>query len=195
MGLRSAHIARADVGGRLGFVSTEGGPLLIADRALIGQWSGADGPDYDRACDLLEAELEASEQARGLLVEIAIGEGTAALWDIAPGTVAVHRTARNVAMVEQGAPGSATEAWPAPDEPGVGPQVQLEVTSGFVVVLWAPESGADVLAEDPEDGRALNLSVEEAGIELRFENGTRLLASRKRTDTEPAACWLMPSPA
>lgn len=38
----------------LGHVSTEGGPLLLIDRDAVGNWSGIDGDDYDRACRLLD---------------------------------------------------------------------------------------------------------------------------------------------
>jgi len=175
---------------RLGFVSTEGGPLLIADRAVLGGWSGADGPDYDRACDLLEEALDADDQAQGLLVEVPIGESSALLWDLAPGTVTVCRSEDGLVMVEcsDDAPdGSCQEP-----EPGPGDGIVLEISSGFLVVLWGPESGAEATADGPEDGRMLDLSVQEAGIELAWEPGTYLASSTRRTAVAGAVCRVRP---
>jgi hypothetical protein len=61
-------------------VSSEGGPVLVADFEALRRWRGAfhDSGGYDRACEALGANT---------LAEIQVGDRRAILWDIGgPGT-------------------------------------------------------------------------------------------------------------
>src|SRR5579871_680659 len=71
----------------LGAVSSEGGPLLLADARLARDWRGSDedGSDYARACDLFAGE----ERPGG---PISIGQGQGIVWDLEDaGTADVFR--------------------------------------------------------------------------------------------------------
>jgi hypothetical protein len=70
----------------LGLINAEGGPLLLADGALIKQWTGISGAEYERACAVFDADasLEGST--------IPLGSGAAWLWEMrGAGTAAVFR--------------------------------------------------------------------------------------------------------
>ena len=61
-------------------VSSEGGPILVADFEALRSWRGAfhDSGDYERACDALGSNS---------LVEIEVGDDQVLVWDIGgPGT-------------------------------------------------------------------------------------------------------------
>ena len=135
----------------LGTVSSEGGPLLIADATFIQSWRGIDdgGADYDRACEL-----------SGNGGEITLGAGHGVLWEMGPGTATVVRQSESTLVLSCG--------WFETADPDDESFVSLaslplsdlsvalgEVTvhSGTLVILWAPENGRCVESTVvPSDG-------------------------------------------
>ena len=127
----------------IGYVSGEGGPLLLADRMIAVSWRGceAGGKDYERACALLldERPIEGCS--------IGIAQGVGLVWDMeGDGTAAVFRRAPSYALL--------TRIWPEdPYDPEAlrtlaeAPSVdrsriaELSIRSGILAVLWAPEDG------------------------------------------------------
>ncbi|NDV78466.1 hypothetical protein [Dysgonomonas sp. 511] len=41
----------------LGYISTEGGPLIISDSSVINNWDGIDGEDYEQLCEVFDSDL------------------------------------------------------------------------------------------------------------------------------------------
>ena len=122
----------------VGVVSTEGGPLLIADRELASGWTGALGTDYQRACDLFDADPDMPGGP------VALDGGWGLLWDMPTGTAEVWR--RGAAQLTISRP------WVDPEE-DVSEQLanlprrrsvpfgQLEIRSGWMLIVWAAPSG------------------------------------------------------
>src|SRR5438132_5533412 len=162
----------------LGSVSTEGGPVLLADLDGVGRWQGIDGDDYARAC----AQLDESH-ATGF--ELTLGSRIAAIWDIPPGTAEVWRSSTIELVLSR--------PWLAEHEEhghalAVAPFVHaaqfatIEIVSGWLTVLWAAESGGDVTVAEPTDGYALDLSVGNAGLIAALPPGRyRCAADRVET--------------
>jgi hypothetical protein len=143
----------------LGTVSSEGGPLLLADARIIPDWSGvgADGTsvDYERAC----SALDAVPPRDGAF--IAVGAGHALVWELGgPGTADVFRKSDVELVLSRGWYEPATfsdetcRALASVPRSGQAKVIgELDVASGTLVILWAPESGACVEStEVPPDG-------------------------------------------
>ena len=151
---------------RIGYVSTEGGPLLVGDLDLARSWRGAfgDGADYGRACQALET----AAGARG--VQIEVNGKPAIVWDMPTGIAEVWRlTANSLVLsrpwfadnVDVDLVGYQLATLPAQTQVVLG---NLDLSSGWLLVMWAAEDGGDVIHIDPIDGLTLNLSVGDAGV-------------------------------
>jgi hypothetical protein len=156
---------------RLGYISTEGGPLLIGDRQVALNWKGAsgDGADYQRACK----QLESNPGIAG--AEIHIAGSVAIVWDMPTGTADVwRRTPSSLSLtrswLDSDNDRGAVLAELPPDNPVRLGTFRLE--SGWLVVVWAVENGEDIDHVEPASARALDLSVGHAGILVDFPNGT-----------------------
>ena len=144
---------------RLGCVSTEGGPLLLADHAAIGDWRGTEGTDYDQVC----AVLDDRPDARGLQ------HGAAVVWDMPTGTAEVWRTGpRSLRIVWATDENDDVAALPAHGPVPIGEVV----VTGWLVVVWAVEDGQEIADRKPSDGLSLDLSVGGAGIVAALPPGT-----------------------
>jgi hypothetical protein len=134
----------------VGSVSSEGGPLLVADALTVAKWRGVEdgGADYDRACRV--------SSPGGSL---AMGGSMGIIWDLGgPGTAGVLREGfsglvicRAWLSVTTVAEGRATIARFA--EIPLVPQRRMllgriHVASGALVVLWATESGRSVRSSE-----------------------------------------------
>ena len=156
---------------RLGYISTEGGPLLIADRLVALNWRGAsgDGADYERACKQLEINTDRAG------AEIRIAGAVAVVWNMPTGTADVWRRSPSSLSLTRSWLGSdrdrrAVLAELPPNNPvGLG---TFRLESGWLVVVWAAENGEEIAHVEPAPSRALDLSVGHAGIVVEFPNGT-----------------------
>jgi hypothetical protein len=155
----------------LGVVSTEGGPLLIADREVVVDWNTVlgDDTDYRRACE----PLDRSPQMRGFQLDVA-GEA-AIVWDIPTGTSDVwRRSPRSVVLSrcwvdrDDESARRSVASLPPVDPLGLG---TFKLESGWVVIIWAAESGPDVAKQAPSPALALNLSVGGSGIVVDMPRG------------------------
>jgi hypothetical protein len=176
----------------LGHVSTEGGPLLLIDRAGVGEWSGIEGDDYTRACALLDEQGNASA--------IDVGSHRGLLWDMPTGTADIWRVASDRLVLSR--------PWLNPDDestpeaqarslaelPGSDSLVlgRLHVSSGWLALLWAPQSGSQILQVPPTDGLALDLSVGHAAAVVGLPPGAYLcFQDEVRTETTSSVrCWI-----
>ncbi len=155
----------------LGDVSTEGGPLLIADHAIAKAWAGIDGDgrDYSRACEVLDGG-----DAPGAMLQVSTG--SAVIWDMPTGTAEIWRESPDHLCISR--------PWLSPNDADdqskllarlpsqvTTPIGRFEVTSGWIVIVWAAESGRDYRDVEPTDGRCLNLSVGAAGIIVALPPG------------------------
>lgn len=173
----------------LGHVSTEGGPLLIADRAAIANWAGADGGGYAELCDALLAS-----ETRALPISLDGSLGLA--WDVQTGTTHIWRMGPSSVLL--------TRAWvdQLGDLPRLAKQAMddgdafgpVTISSGWLVVVWAPEPGHSVLAAEPSDGLSLDLSVGSAGLLIAMPTGN-YEASGDEVDVDNASalrCLIRP---
>jgi hypothetical protein len=157
----------------VGVVSTEGGPLLIADRELAAGWTGAFGTDYQRACDLFDADPDVPGGP------VALNGGWGMVWDMPTGTAEVWR--RGAAQLTISRP------WVDPDDVTSGQLAdepprraarfgQLEIRSGWLLIVWAAEEGREASFTAPGDGVALDLSIGHAGLIVAVPVGQYALA-------------------
>lgn len=155
---------------QLGHVSTEGGPLLLVDFKVAPNWRGVsgDGNDYRRVIALLDTARE----AHGL--QITIGDHAAVVWEMATGTADVWRRRDGSLVIcrpwldedDEHAEHFASLPISSPTRIGT-----FQISSGSLLILWAPEDGRDLLGTVPVDGGALDLSVGHAGITVRLAPG------------------------
>ena len=200
--VRGGRLPAPDLGAtgeieNLGHVSTEGGPVLLIDRAGVGEWSGIEGDDYMRACALLDEQGHASA--------IAVGRHRGLLWDMPTGTADVWRMASDRLVLSR--------PWLNPDDENTL-EVQarslaelsgsdslllgrLQISSGWLAILWAPESGLQILQVPPTDGLALDLSVGHAAAVVGLTPGAYLcFQDEVRTETTSSVrCWIAPEVA
>jgi hypothetical protein len=175
----------------LGRVSTEGGPLLIADREALSSWSGVsgDGDDYQKACD----PLNANPNLCGLQLEL--GGHAAIVWDMPTGTADVWRLSANSLVivrpwVDEESRAAFLASLPRENPVRLG---KLTLSSGWLVIMWAAEDGADIAGIAPRDGAPLHLSVDEAGLVAALPPGTYVCHHDELSDGSDSArrCWIL----
>ena len=140
-------------------VDSEGGPFLLADAVIMRDWRGSeeDGSDYERACQSLRADPELP----GALIPVESGK--ALVWDpygAGTGDVFIKSQGHLVFIrcwLDE--PAGANEAdelrtitalaeLPMGEAATLG---LLEITSGILAILWAPESGECIESLDIEE--------------------------------------------
>jgi hypothetical protein len=179
----------------LGTVSTEGGPILIADFEAASKWSGIDGEpsDYER----LIGHLEVAGDAPGLQIDLA---GIPAIaWQMPTGTAEIWRRGKDSLLIsrpwlEEGSHSAAHLAGlPAKNPVRIG---TLRIESGWLVVVWATEAGKD-FAVAPEEARTLNLSVEKSGLVAGLPHGAYECFHDEVSDGSESTqrCFVLPSGA
>jgi hypothetical protein len=154
----------------LGYVNTEGGPLLISDVALVCHWNGIVGTDYNRACALYDAD----ETLEG--IEIEIKDGKAFLWEMrGAGTAEIFKINDNHLVI--------VRIWPTdPLDSSVTRLIageplkeikrlgNLTIETCALAVLWAAEDGTCI--EFPaniksESGRPIGeIMIDDSGLML-----------------------------
>ena len=133
----------------VGTVSSEGGPFLLADGRAIRVWRGVQTRDYEKLCD----ELSAAAPTWGIAVTVDGRDAVA--WEPEGGCIAHMYSAspRSLVLVrvytsELGRADSVRAAGiraPVGAADHIG---RIEIDTGVLAALWAPESGACVQDED-----------------------------------------------
>ena len=167
-------------------VSSEGGPVLVADFEALRSWRGAfhGSGDYDRACRTLGAATVA---------QIRVGSHEALLWDIGgPGTADIVLVSpTHISMVriwpdaswsgeecEQAIVSAATERF------GTDVLAQLSIRSGYLLALWAPEDMSLGGTPSGAFGVPDDLSIGDGGAYIRVPLGCySVTACEWQTDT------------
>jgi hypothetical protein len=178
---------------RLGYVSTEGGPLLVADRVSAAAWRGASlgGTDYSRACELLEV---GHGTAGGSL---ALGGNEGIVWDMPTGTADIWRRRPDVIVISRpwvGADEHLASVLATLPPDGLVLLGELAVRSGWAVILWAAENGAELSSIGPADGLAIDLSVGHAAVLVSLPPGEYRCYQDQVADGDASArrCWVVP---
>ncbi len=169
----------------LGYVASEGGPLILLDVAHAADWSGIDGDDYGRACALLD------EAHDGV---IAVGASSGIVWDPGgAGAANVFRDGGRVVLVRWWAETEADASLldiAASSERLLG---KLELASSLLI-LWATENGANIRGlPTPSEGSVHgDLSVGHAGLVVRCEPGTYQVTCDTFSDGRGHGrrCWI-----
>lgn len=154
-------------------VSSEGGPILVADFDALHSWRGVfhDSGDYERACETLGADT---------LAEIQVGSHHAVVWDMGgPGTADIVLVSPNhISIVriwpdgswsdhecEQAVMSAATERF------GTEELAQLSIHTGYLLALWAPEDMSGGGSPSGADGVPEDLSIGDGGAYVRVPSG------------------------
>ncbi|EDY17729.1 hypothetical protein CfE428DRAFT_4768 [Chthoniobacter flavus Ellin428] len=118
----------------LPYVSSEGGPLLVADADALRAWSGAfdDGEDYTRACSALGSGGLASLDGRALVWDIQ-GGGTAYLTRSDEQSFQLVRFWANAELDDAAIQDCIRLIKPA------GEASTVQITAPLAIVVWACE--------------------------------------------------------
>ena len=159
----------------VGYISAEGGPLLIADAEVVRSWRGVEGGDYERASALFDAD---SLLEGGVL---SIAGSDAVLWEMrGPGTAHVLAAKLGEVLL--------VRMWPKDD---LGREADralrlgtalaessqrigsFRVSSGFIAILWAAESGDCICDHDYKHaGRPSGeMAMDDAGLLVKVPPG------------------------
>ena len=161
----------------LGYVSSEGGPLLIADAAIARNWQGAtldNVDDYQRACEIFDADSEVQgefipiAESRGLIWDMG-GAGTSDIFLKDSAHLVIVRAWLDDTDDEEKAISDLAHT-PLREYKDLG---SLEVKTGLVAILWAPESGQCIEATDIS-GSAVSIdgtSIDGSGLLVKLERG------------------------
>jgi hypothetical protein len=158
----------------LGTVSSEGGPILLADASVAQAWNGVhgDGSDYERVCVLLD---QTPDGAR-----ILIGSGEGLLWDAGgPGTVDIVRKSSSELVLFRSWSDIPLEAMQAAAIDGSRLPVASDATrlgrlrvDSALAILWSVESGRGVDSSGREEvSIPRKLSVGGSGLVVTLNPG------------------------
>lgn len=168
---------------RLGYVSSEGGPLLLLDVSTLPAWGGTDLGDYQRICDWLDQHPGEPGY------ETDVGSSTGLVWDFGSGTADVFRESSTrvvfshaVLDVDDDTVAEAAASAPRSDAKPFGSFI---VESGKVAAIWSPGRGSEIDIEDGVgDGGSLDVAgIDGAGIVLTLPSG-RYVAWYDRVEGE-----------
>jgi len=154
-------------------VSSEGGPVLVADYETLRSWRGAfqDSGDYERACESLGAQT---------LTMIQIGDDQAIVWDIGgPGTADIVRVSpEHLSIVRIWPDGSWSDQEceqvvisAATDRFGTEELARLTIHTGYLLALWAPEDVVAGGSPSGDSGVPDDLSIGDGGAYVRVPTG------------------------
>jgi hypothetical protein len=154
--------------GATGYVNSEGGPLLMVDLARAGAWRGVEGGDYDAFIQTID---EAEDWVGSLLP---IGGSKGFLWSSSPGTTDIWcdelsdevLLAKALIDDEEEIGRLAHAPWSVWTTHGI-----IDVASGWLLILWAPESGEDVEVGSPRHALQIDASVGGSGLIVRCQPG------------------------
>jgi hypothetical protein len=150
-------------------INAEGGPLLCLDAHAATGWKGSEGEgtDYANLCATFDGQPELAATM------LTVGEHSAVAWEMSgPGTAEVFKAAEGRIRI--------VRAWLHEDTPqeiqhlasaeasshtDVG---EIEISSGLLAVLWAPESGNKVLLSTERDvQRVAGTSIDGSALVMK----------------------------
>jgi hypothetical protein len=154
-------------------VSSEGGPVLVADFETLRSWRGAfhESGDYETACETLGFDTVA---------ELPIGSHLAVVWNIGgPGTAdIVIFSPEHISIVRIWPDGSWTDQEceqavisAATERFGSEELAQITISSGYLLALWAPEDMSAGGSPVGESGVPEDLSIGDGGAYVRVPSG------------------------
>ena len=160
-------------------VSSEGGPLLIADFEALRSWRGAfhDSGDYTRACEALGSADVAQIQtgAHQAVVWDMGGPGTAHIVQVSPLHLSIVRLWPDAAWSEEEYEQtviSAATQWFSPEE-----RARLRIHSGYLLALWAPEDMSAGGSPAGDSGVPDDLSIGDGGVYVKVPSGEYLVTA------------------
>lgn len=126
-------------------INAEGGPLLCLDARAATGWKGceAGSTDYENLCARFDAQLELPSAV------LTVGEHSAVAWEMSgPGTADVFEAGEGRirivrAWLDEDTP-EEIEQLASADAPSHVDVGEIEIPSGSLAVLWAPESGQKI---------------------------------------------------
>lgn len=155
------------------YVSSEGGPVILADFEALRSWRGAfhDSGDYERACETL---------GDSTICELAVGGLRAVVWHMGgPGTAdIVQVSAEHISLVriwpdaswsEQDCTQAVTAA--ATERFGSEELAQVVIHSGYLLALWAPEDMTACGSPSGGSGAPDDLSMGGGGAYIKVPPG------------------------
>jgi hypothetical protein len=153
-------------------INTEGGPLLCADMDAARCWKGSEAgsADYEDLC----ARFDATPKLAATL--ITVGDHPAIAWEMCgPGTADVFRSTDGLirivrAWVDEDAQ-EEIEKLAAHDAPSHVEVGEIEIPSGLLAVLWAPESGQRIpLSTEQDVQRVSGTSLNDSAFLLKVSS-------------------------
>jgi hypothetical protein len=159
----------------VGYMSTEGGSVLLLSAAQASGWHGAGGT----GADLERANQVAAEYGRPG-TPLPIDDGVAIVWSVPTGTTSAWRLSTDVVVLTRSwLEESDSEEWPAVERRLAAASLDssaehgpdLSIPSGWMLILWSPEDVSDVVIPH-EDGASLDLSIDESSLVVRLDPGT-----------------------
>lgn len=151
----------------IGTVSTEGGPLLLADRSAFGGWTGTDGDDYDRLCrrfEIGEPDAIQLDDPRVQALAWFVPTGTTEVWRVGPNSIVLCRAWLEPTVHD----GHEMASLPFSQTTRLG---SLSILSGWFAVFWATATGAEVVSRSPKDGQRLDMAVGGDGLIVALDPG------------------------
>lgn len=156
----------------IGFINTEGGPLLLIDSALARSWAGVEGHDYERACEVFDWHPGANAAA------ISVGSGSGLIWEMnGAGTANIYKTEDNGivivrAWLARNAETSELKTFAEEPTENLAELGVMEVDSNAIVILWATESGCGVNdSASQQIRRPQQMNLDNAGLIIPLTSG------------------------
>ena len=151
----------------LGIVTSEGGPILIMDLRLAPNWSGIEDP----ATRPPPSEIDSAEPPHGHLVSLR--DGYAFLWNVPAGAVEVRVHDEGEVVLTTG---PIDQPWTQLTSHGA-----IELPTGWLLVLWAAEPGAQIDAGNAVDSQEWDLSMSRTALTLTVPAGRYLVETDETT--------------
>lgn len=158
----------------IGYVDSEGGPLLIADADFARSWKGSEtsDSDYNRACEQLDDRAA---------IIFSFGSGHGTVWDRDPGTTDVFISDfQYIVLVgavldeddedENSTIISYLASIQATNSEHIG---EMDINSGVIAILWSSEDGDYIMTTDTLTSARPEgiMSADSSGVLVRVNPG------------------------
>lgn len=124
----------------IGYINTEGGPLIIADSKAINNWDGIDGDDYEQLCSVYDSDLSLEG------FPVAFKDYSSITWELdGGGVVRIYRDKDDIYLIK---------SWVTDDKQNIDDTDLLTIPASkeqlnignlrlytrYVIIFWATES-------------------------------------------------------
>lgn len=166
-------------------VSSEGGPVLLADFDALRSWKGGshDSSDYEKACETLCDATVAQIQvgSHQVIAWDMGGPGTADIIQVSPTHISIVRIWPDESWTEDDCEQASVAA--AVERFGTEELARLSIHSGYLLALWAPEDMSNAGNPLGDSGIPDDLSIGDGGAYVSAQNGCYVVtACEWRTD-------------